>query len=188
VGIRSGATLLSVVALLAAASAAAQQPGHLTVRAAHLDKPPRADFGGHIDVPWRVHLGDDSSWASPRFDDTGWELANPAEPLFKFRVPAQNEERAGRRGLLDEDIDARSDLYSMGVLLYECLTGRPPFEARSPVALIGRILQGGATSLERIVPDVPSSVSALIMQLLATSPADRMRSASTLGELLTSVL
>jgi CheY-like chemotaxis protein len=86
--------------------------------------------------------------------------------------------------LLDEDSDVRSDLYSAGVVLYECLTGSPPYEARSPVALIGKILQGGAAAPDARMPDVPKQVSAMVMQLLATQPGERIHTAGALSEVL----
>jgi serine/threonine-protein kinase len=89
--------------------------------------------------------------------------------------------------LLDEDSDARSDLYSVGVLLYECLTGAPPYEARSPIALIGKILQGGAAPPDARVPDVPKAVAAVVMQLLAKEPSERIQSAAALTEVLAGI-
>jgi CheY-like chemotaxis protein len=89
--------------------------------------------------------------------------------------------------LLDEESDARSDLYSAGVLLYECLTGAPPYEARSPIALIGKILQGGAASPDARVADVPKPVAAVVMQLLAKDPAERIQSAAALTEVLAGI-
>ena len=86
--------------------------------------------------------------------------------------------------LLDEDSDVRSDLYSAGVVLYECLTGTPPYEARSPVALIGKILQGGAAAPDARMPDVPTPVSAMVMRLLAKQPEERIQSAGALSEVL----
>jgi len=86
--------------------------------------------------------------------------------------------------LLDEGVDARSDLYSMGVVLYECLTGRPPFEARSPISLITKILHEAAPPPETLFPEVPQRVSSMVMSLLEKDPAKRIQSASDLGSLL----
>jgi len=86
--------------------------------------------------------------------------------------------------LLDEDVDARSDLYSVGVVLYECLTGRPPYEAKSPIALIGKILHAEADPPEKLNSDVPPAVSAMVMQLLAKDAGQRIQSASALVEVL----
>lgn len=86
--------------------------------------------------------------------------------------------------LLDEDVDARSDLYSVGVLLYECLTGKPPYEAKSPISLIAKILRAEAEPPEVIAPDVPRAVSAMVMQLLAKNASQRIQSAGALGEVL----
>jgi serine/threonine protein kinase len=86
--------------------------------------------------------------------------------------------------LLDEAVDARSDLYSMGVVLYECLTGRPPFIARSPISLITKILHDVAPSPEAVFAAVPQRVSSLVMSLLEKDPAKRIQSASDLGTLL----
>ena len=60
--------------------------------------------------------------------------------------------------LLDEDVDARSDLYSAGVVLYECLVGQPPFEGKSPIALISKILSAPITPPHELRPDIPRNV------------------------------
>src|SRR6476620_12072998 len=86
--------------------------------------------------------------------------------------------------LLDEDVDARSDLYSVGVLLYECVTGKPPHEGKSPISLIAKILHAEAQSPDALNTDVPPAVSAMIMQLLAKDPDKRVQSASALVEIL----
>ena len=82
--------------------------------------------------------------------------------------------------LLDENVDARSDLYSAGVVLYECLIGQPPFEGKSPIALISKILSATITPPHELRPDIPRQVSALVMQLLAKDASMRMQSAGAL--------
>ncbi len=86
--------------------------------------------------------------------------------------------------LVGEEVDARADLYSLGVVMYECLTGRAPFQAPSTVALIARVLTTEAAPPARDNPDVPPALSALTMRLLAKSPAERPGSAAMLIELL----
>ena len=86
--------------------------------------------------------------------------------------------------LLSEEVDARSDLYSVGVILYECLTGRPPFDAKSPISLIAKVLNETAIAPEVVKPDVPHAISELVMRLLAKDPADRVQRAKALRETL----
>jgi CheY-like chemotaxis protein len=83
-----------------------------------------------------------------------------------------------------DEIDARADLYAVGVVMYECLTGRAPFEAPSIVALIGKVLTTSARTPVEVSADVPPAVSALVMQLLAKEAGERPASAERLRELL----
>ena len=89
--------------------------------------------------------------------------------------------------LLAESVDARSDLYSVGVVLYECLTGRPPFDAKSPISLIAKVLNEDAKPPDVVKPEVPHAVSAMVMQLLAKHPDQRPQSASALREMFATV-
>jgi CheY-like chemotaxis protein len=84
--------------------------------------------------------------------------------------------------LLGEDVDGRSDLYSAGVVLYECLTGRLPFEAASPITLIAKLLHDDAEPPATLNPDVPTPLSDLILHLLAKQPEQRPRSAGELAK------
>jgi serine/threonine-protein kinase len=75
----------------------------------------------------------------------------------------------------------------VGVVLYECLTGRLPFEASSSIALIAKALNEDPTPPDQVNPDVSPDLSALIIRLLSKSPDDRPSSASELGELLAQI-
>jgi CheY-like chemotaxis protein len=86
--------------------------------------------------------------------------------------------------LMSEPLDARSDLYAAGVVLYECVTGRLPFESASPISLIAKLLHQEAPPPTELNGDVPPALSTLIMRLLAKKPADRVQSAAELAQLL----
>ena len=87
--------------------------------------------------------------------------------------------------LFGEDFDQRADLYAAGVVLFECLTGRLPFEASSPVALIARVLRESAPAPASLDPEIPAGVSEVVLRLLAKDPRDRIASAADLGRMLT---
>jgi CheY-like chemotaxis protein len=84
--------------------------------------------------------------------------------------------------LLGEEIDPRADLYALGGVLYECLTGRPPFESPNQMSLIAKVLTMDPDPPITLNPDVPPALSALVLTLLAKSPGDRPRSAAALLE------
>jgi len=77
-----------------------------------------------------------------------------------------------------EVVDARSDLYSTGCLLYELLTGRPPFTGDSPVSVAYQHVSEQASPPSQIDPAVPPGLDALVMRSLAKNPDDRYQSAA----------
>src|SRR5215813_7629524 len=79
--------------------------------------------------------------------------------------------------LRGEAVDARSDLWSFGVLAYELLSGVSPFKAESIEATMLRVLNDEPPSLGSI-PGMPAWLAVLVRQLLQTNPADRPQSAS----------
>jgi DNA-binding response OmpR family regulator len=86
--------------------------------------------------------------------------------------------------LLTESFDERIDLYAVGVVLFECLTGRLPFEANSAVALIAKLIREEPPAPETLNPEIPPALAALVLRLLAKEPEQRPSSAAELGRLL----
>jgi eukaryotic-like serine/threonine-protein kinase len=77
-----------------------------------------------------------------------------------------------------ERVDSRSDLYSAGCLLYELLTGRPPFTGDSPVAIAYQHVRENPIPPSRVDPDVPPWADAIVLKAMAKSPADRYQTAA----------
>src|SRR2546425_1508873 len=80
----------------------------------------------------------------------------------------------------DPNLDHRADLYAVGVLAYEMLTGRPPFIGLSPQSLLAAQVTGAVEPVTRYRESVPPALSALVMRCLAKRPADRWQSATEL--------
>ena len=83
--------------------------------------------------------------------------------------------------LMGEQVDARSDLYAAGVVLYECLTGQLPFQAGSVISLVAKLLKEDARPPQEVNPEIPPALSALVLRLLAKAPEDRVQTAVDLG-------
>ncbi|MBX3467896.1 MAG: protein kinase [Planctomycetes bacterium] len=79
------------------------------------------------------------------------------------------------------EVGFASDLYSLGVVLYELLAGRPPHEAPTPLALFKKILADEIPPISRTRADVPPSLQAVLERLLRKDPAERYPSAEALA-------
>ena len=77
-----------------------------------------------------------------------------------------------------ERVDARSDLYSVGCLLYELLTGRPPFTGDSPVAIAYQHVRENPVPPSRIDPDLPPWADGIVLRAMEKDPNDRYQSAA----------
>ena len=85
------------------------------------------------------------------------------------------------------DIDYRSDIYSLGCLLFECLTGRPPFVHRNEAVVLQLHLSQPADDVRSLRGDTPVDLAAGIAKALAKKPEDRWKSASAMREALGAV-
>ena len=121
-----------------------------------------ADFGIALAV---------SQAGGTRLTETGLSLGTP-----HYMSP---EQATG-----DRELDARSDIYSLGAVIYEMLTGEPPHSGKSVQAIVAKILSERPSPITQTRDMVPANVDAAVQKALAKSPADRFASAAKLAEAL----
>jgi eukaryotic-like serine/threonine-protein kinase len=114
------------------------------------DEPMVADFG--------IALALDAA-DQERLTQTGFSLGTPA-----YMSPEQ--------ALGDARLDRRTDIYSLGCVVYEMLAGEPPYTGPTPQAIVAKRLTGPPAPL-RAVRDVPEALEQVILRALARNPADR---------------
>ena len=94
---------------------------------------------------------------------------------FRYMAPEQ---------ILGEKLDTRTDLYSLGVILYELLAGRPPFEARTPYELWQKVLETEATPISALNSRSDRVLSRVAHRLIRKEPDDRFQTAEEVYEAL----
>ncbi len=118
-----------------------------------------------------------------KFSDDGEASTQPAESgaLMGTLVYMSPEQVLARR-----DIDARSDLYSAGVMLYEMVTGKVPFDAASQAGLLREIVHRpeGMKAAREVNVELPAELDAVITKSVEKDRADRFESASAFAEAL----
>jgi len=82
------------------------------------------------------------------------------------------------------ELDPRSDLYAAGVVLFECLTGRVPFEAETTWALVAKHLEEEPPDPRKLNSEVPPALAAVIVKAMAKNPADRYGTATEMHDAL----
>jgi serine/threonine-protein kinase len=101
-----------------------------------------------------------------QFTASGGMVGTPA-----YMAPEQGLGEAG---------DERSDLYSLGVILYQLLTGQLPYDAEAPLAIILKHLNSPIPTVHDLNPDVPDAVTQVVTRLMAKEPDDRYQNANDL--------
>jgi hypothetical protein len=112
-----------------------------------------------------------SAAAGGRMTETGMSLGTP-----HYMSPEQ--------ATADRDITARSDIYSLGSVLYEMLTGEPPYMGTSAQQIIMKIVTEEAPPVTRLRKAVPPNVAAAVARALEKLPADRFETAKAFGDAL----
>ncbi len=97
--------------------------------------------------------------SSSKVTSTGTVLGTPA-----YMSPEQGT---------GSEIDHRSDIYSLGIILYEAVTGRVPYNAETPIAIVFKHIQDPLPSARKLNPDLPESVELILLKALAKNPSDR---------------
>src|SRR6266705_142782 len=113
-------------------------------------------------------------------------LANPPQGkgLTEAGMSIGTPDYMSPEQLSGAELDPRSDLYAAGVVLFECLTGRVPFEAETTWALVAKHLEEEPPDPRKLSPDVPGELATVILTAMAKNPADRYATASEMHDAL----
>jgi serine/threonine-protein kinase len=106
-----------------------------------------------------------------RLTDSGMVVGTPA-----YMAPEQ--------AMGEATIDARTDVYSLGIVLYEMLAGEPPFTGPTAQVVLAKRFTGEVPGIRRLRPAVPEGVEQAVLRALAVTPADRFQSAAELSRAL----
>jgi tetratricopeptide (TPR) repeat protein len=106
--------------------------------------------------------------------NTGFTMGTPG-----YMAPEQ------ARG--EKDVDGRADLFSLGCVLYRCVTGRPPFEGTHMVEVMAKLLLDEPEDPAALRPSAPAELTSLIRRLIAKEAKDRPRSAAEVAAALRAV-
>lgn len=87
--------------------------------------------------------------------------------------------------LTNDGVDHRADIWSLGVILYECLSGTRPVEGRNLAEVISRLISGAITPLERLAPELPHDVTGIVQQMLVREVKNREPNLLELEKILT---
>jgi serine/threonine-protein kinase len=140
----------------------------------------------HRDIkPANVLVADDGT---PRLTDFGVAHFSDSTQMTKTGALIGTLAYLSPEACSGEPLDGRADIWSFGVLLYELLTLRRPFDASNTAALITSILNKNPVDVATLRPDTPSELVYLLHQMLAKDPDDRIATARLVGAELEAII
>src|SRR5690606_28002882 len=103
-------------------------------------------------------------YAHTKLTDTGGAVGTPA-----YMSPEQIQGEA--------ELDGRSDIYTLGVILFEMLTGKHPYQTNTPIAVAVKHMFEPVPNLQEMAPDLPTACQEVIVQAMAKQKEHRYRTA-----------
>ena len=132
----------------------------------------------HRDLkPDNVLLSDSSELSNVKLADLGLALPADSARISKAGLIVGTASYMAPEQALGQPVDARTDLYALGVLLYELTTGRVPFTGDDPLTIISQHVPCARRSPESFTDGSPRKLEAVILRLLAKNPNQRFTSA-----------
>ncbi|UQA63975.1 protein kinase [Polyangium aurulentum] len=139
----------------------------------HRDLKPSNLFlpGGRLDAVKVLDFGIAHAGRATRMTSTGMLVGTPG-----YMAPEQ------ARG--EASIDARADVFSLGCVLFECLTGKPVFDGQHAAAILTKVLFEETPSAKKARPEVPQALDDLLMRMLSKRPEERPRDGEAAASML----
>lgn len=106
----------------------------------------------------------------------------PQARLTGVGAPVGTPDYMAPEQVIGEEVDARADLYSLGVILYQMVTGTTPFQGETPMQIAAQHLQIPPPSPQMLRPELPPTAEQIILKALAKRPADRYESAQEMAQ------
>ncbi|MBL8817054.1 MAG: SUMF1/EgtB/PvdO family nonheme iron enzyme [Planctomyces sp.] len=128
-------------------------------------------------IQWKVKLTDFG--LARAADDASVSQSGTIAGTPMYMSPEQAHSRA---------IDQRSDLFSLGSVMYQMVSGRPPFRAASTLAVLKRVTEDAPRPIREIMPEVPEWLCGIISRLQAKQPDDRIQTAAEVEAVLSRCL